>query len=216
MAGVYVGNGGSQSVGSVWAEIVETPQFVEDVLEMGYHDQWTALYELKAGHVVKLFSVSFSVAKGALTGPLTFGVSIHDGSGAVWDDSFAVQVSQTSALLVIDHIEMDGAGRNDAYIRAGETGLVAVYVKNTGTAKAMEVWGETKKTPQYVEYMVGMGYHDQWAALYELKAGQVVNLFAVSFSVVKGAPAGAIVFPVLLHDGTGGAWQDQFEIEVYP
>ena len=211
---VHVVNKGTSKALDVWAKVTEPTNYVWNMKVNGYHNQYSNFDELKPWVVVDLVQVDFNVDENAPLTPLNFQISLNDGAGNSWDELFEVNLAATGAALGVQAVELINDENGDGKVSPGENAKVAVYVINTGTSDALDLWAKVTHETPYVWNVKKHGYYNQYSTYDVLAPGAVINLVQVEFSLDDDAPLVPLTFEVTLHDGAGNSWQDQFQVGV--
>jgi len=74
---------------------------------------------------------------------IEFDIDIHDSSGAIWSESFALEVHAPEIELYVNNISDEAPyGNGNGVVENGEDFLVKIGIKNFGTGAAIDLTGE--------------------------------------------------------------------------
>ena len=147
---------------------------------------------------------------------IPFNMSIIDGNGNTFDDSFEITVSTTSASVAYNSFNVYSDNNNDGIINNGETVRLNVSLKNNGTSTAKSVKATFSTTSTYISNLnptTQISFGDISAN--SVKWYQYESYYVIQFTVSNTTPANTkIPINISITDESGNAWTDKFEITV--
>ncbi|MDR3367183.1 MAG: hypothetical protein LBO71_09510, partial [Prevotellaceae bacterium] len=154
------------------------------------------------------FSVSSTTPAGT---QIPISISITDGSGNTWADTFSVTVEATKARIAYNSHSVYSDSNGDKIINNGEAVTLRVYLKNIGTSTANGVKATFSTASTYVS-----GFTPAAPISYSsISAGSSSIYGEIQFSVSSSTPAGTqIPISISITDGSGNTWAETFSVTV--
>lgn len=165
------------------------------------------------GYYVMQFTVSNSAPANTT---IPFNMSIIDGNGNTFDDSFEISVSTTGANVAYNSFNVYSDNNSDGIINNGETVRLNVSFKNKGTSTANSVKATFSTTSNYISNLTPttqVGFGDISAN--SVKWYQYESYYCIQFTVSNTTPANTkIPINISISDESGNTWTDKFEITI--
>ncbi|OPZ32394.1 MAG: hypothetical protein BWY97_01527 [Tenericutes bacterium ADurb.BinA124] len=172
----------------------------------------TKWYQYESYYVIQ-FTVSNTAPANT---QIPFNISITDGNGNSFTDSFNVTVSATGATVSYNSYNIYSDNNGDDIINKGETIRMNVSLKNNGTSTAKSVKATFSSTSQYISNLTPttqISYGDISAN--SVKWYQYESYYVIQFTVSNITPANTkIPINISISDESGNTWTDKFEITI--
>jgi hypothetical protein len=164
------------------------------------------------------FSVSNTVQAGT---SVVINISITDGDGNSWSESFHITISGSSGVIAFSRFEVYSDNNVDGIINKGESVKLKVYLKNNGSSKVNKVRCTITSSSNYITSLTpisGVSYYDASYNDY-LEAGSegapTSPTSYLSFNVSNTIPHNTIVtFSLTITDESNNSWTDTFTVTV--
>ena len=214
---VYLENTGSRRAVDVHATFTTNSDYITNVANNEAVD-YNTIYIGDSGYPEFASSfLSFDVSSSTPAGTeITWNVEITDEQGNVWEDEFTVTVTATNAHMEFSQFDVYSDDNNDQQINPGESVRLRVYLKNTGTSRALDVHATFTTGSDYITNLsnnesVDYNTIDPGYTSYPEFASSFL-----SFDVSSSVPAGTeVTFRVDITDKHQNLWEDDFIITVH-
>jgi len=145
-------------------------------------------------------------------------ISITDGSGNTWTESFDVIVEGTGANITYGSYYVYSDNNNDKIVNKGETVRLNVSLKNTGSSTANGVKATFSTTSSYVSGFSPtsqINYGNISAGSTVWKGSSQYYDYAIQFTVSNTTPNNTqIPISISIVDENGNTWTDNFNVTV--
>jgi hypothetical protein len=215
---VGVRNTGVKNAGAVKVTFSTTSQYVSNLTPttaVSYGDisagsvKW---YSYESYYVIQFTVSNLTPANTKI--PIS--LSITDGNGNNFDDSFDVSVSTTGANVIYNSFNVYSDNNSDGIINKGETVRLNVSLKNTGTSTAKLVKATFSTTSQYVSNLsptTAISYGDISAN--SVKWYQNESYYVIQFTVSSSTPDNTnIPFSISITDESSNNWSANFSVTI--
>ncbi|MDR1654263.1 MAG: hypothetical protein LBS01_11595 [Prevotellaceae bacterium] len=225
---ICIKNNGTSTAESVKVNFSTTSQYISNLTPttaINYGDiaagsvKW---YQYESYYVIQ-FSVSNSTPANT---KIPISLSITDGNGNSFNDSFDVPVSATGANVIYNSFNVYSDNNSDGIINKGESVRLNVSLKNTGTSMAKAVKATFSTTSSYVSgftptSQVNYGditaYGVKWAD-YQGNNGTYEGYayyYTVKFTVSSSTPTNTqIPISISIVDESNNTWSASFSVTV--
>jgi hypothetical protein len=171
------------------------------------------------GRTSVLLATHFRLDAAAPLSPVEFAVDFADAQGNTWSDRFAVEVSQTGAVVTVARAEFGDDSNEDGSLNPGESGCLRVFAQNEGTSQANSVTARirTENLNITIDGASATGDQDFNCGRIDpatIPPGRTSVLLATHFRLDAAAPLSPVEFAVDFADAQGNTWSDRFAVEV--
>ena len=215
---IAIKNNGTRTAESVKVSFSTTSQYVSNfspTTSVNFGDierNSTKWYQYESYYVIQ-FTVSNTAPANT---QIPFNISITDGNGNSFTDSFNVTVSATGATVSYNSYNIYSDNNGDDIINKGETIRMNVSLKNTGTSIARAVKATFSTSSSYVSNLTPttqVSYGDISAN--SVKWYQYESYYVIQFTVSSNTPANTTIpFSISIVDESGNTWSTNFNVTV--
>lgn len=215
---IAIKNNGTRTAESVKVSFSTTSQYVSNfspTTSVNFGDierNSTKWYQYESYYVIQ-FTVSNTAPANT---QIPFNISITDGNGNSFTDSFNVTVSATGATVSYNSYNIYSDNNGDDIINKGETIRMNVSLKNNGTSTAKSVKATFSSTSQYISNLTPttqISYGDISAN--SVKWYQYESYYVIQFTVSSNTPANTTIpFSISIVDESGNTWSTNFNVTV--
>ncbi|GHT51471.1 hypothetical protein AGMMS49982_08990 [Bacteroidia bacterium] len=217
---VYLGNKGTSTAKGVKATFSTNDALVSEFTPTSAVTYGEIPSVASTGYVYTnsgSFTIKFKVSSSASAGAkIPISISIMDESGNTWTDNFDVTVEGTTAQLEYASHSIYSEDNGDGTINKGETVSLKVYLKNSGTSKALGVKATFATTSAYVSGFTPTAQitYGDIAAGSSVGGSSLAN-YTIRFTVSTTTPANTqIPISIDMVDASGNTWTDDFSVTV--
>lgn len=203
---IYLKNTGTDKALGVSAVLSTNDTHITISYDSTYYYDLDPNEEYK-GNFYYIFSVPTTCPYGHV---VTFYLNISDNDGNSWADTFSITVEKTEANIIYSKYEIWYDSNDNGNVNPGEVIKMWIYLKNTGTDKAMGVRAVMSTNDAYITISYDDAYYYDLDPNEEYK-GDDYYWFSVSSSCPHSH---TITFDLDIDDEDGNSWSDSFTVPV--
>ena len=238
---VYLKNTGTSQANNVYATLSTSSPYVTLTTYGGVTEAWYGTiysgkestqgesYNASSGRVQdSWYSYEFKVSLDTPASTvINFTLTATDDKGNTWTSNFSITVQQIAANIQFSRYTIYYDTNGNGIVNANETIRLKVYLKNTGTSQANNVYATLSTSSPYVTLTTYGGVTEAWYGTiysgkestqgesYNASSGRVQDSWYSYEFKVGSAPSSTVLnFTLNINDTFNNTWVSSFNITV--